>query len=129
MSPDQDTSDIIDSAAGAAKSAAEATAAWTADAAGPAELADRLETVVQESKNAVDAAAAGAKDAGGDAWEVAKKAKDATAEAARGGYERAQQFGADIATRTQDQPLLAIATAFTAGLVIGFALSAMLKPR
>ena len=53
MTPDQDTPEIIDSAAGAAKSAVEATAAWTADAAGPAELADRLETVVQESKNAV----------------------------------------------------------------------------
>jgi ElaB/YqjD/DUF883 family membrane-anchored ribosome-binding protein len=129
MTPDQDTPEIIDSAAGAAKSAVEATAAWTADAAGPAELADRLETVVQESKNAVDVAAAGAKDASADAWEVAKRAKDATADAARGGYERAQQLGADIATRTQDQPFLAIATAFTAGLVIGFALSSMLKAR
>jgi ElaB/YqjD/DUF883 family membrane-anchored ribosome-binding protein len=60
---------------------------------------------------------------------VAQKTRDQASDFAREVYQRGQQMGAEVLRQTQDQPVVAVMMALSAGVLIGFSLSMLFKSR
>lgn len=118
-----------DRAAETAKGAIDQAAAWAGEAAGDRIPEGSAERMADAAKRTVDAASSAVRQTADAAWGVAQDAKDRAADTLRDGYRRSQDIGRDVVERTQEQPVAAILTALTAGVVIGFALSLMVRAR
>lgn len=118
----------VDAAAATAKDVIDKTASWAGQAGG-GDASGRVERLSETAAKTVDAAAATVKQGAETAWDVAQKTKDQAADMARDVYQRGQNFGAEVIRQTQDQPVVAIMMALSAGVLIGFSLSLLFRSR
>ena len=118
----------VDSAAETAKDVIDQTASW-AGQAGNSDGARRVDRIAESAARTVDAAASTVKQTADSAWDVAQRTHEQASGMARDVYERGQQIGAEVVRQTQDQPVVAIMMALSAGILIGFSLSMLFRSR
>jgi hypothetical protein len=92
-------------------------------------MKDRVQPITDAANRAADRAPEIARDTAAGAWDVAQQTRDRAAEIAKQGSEQAQRLGNEVVQRTQDQPVVVIVTALSAGILIGFALSMGFRSR
>jgi hypothetical protein len=119
----------VDAAVDTAKDVIDKTASWADDHAANSDVSHRVERLSETAMRTVDAASSTVKQTADAAWDVAQKTKGQAADMARDVYQRSQQIGADVVRQAQEQPVIAVLMALSAGVVIGFSLSMLFKSR
>ena len=117
------------SAAGSAKDAVDRAASWAGRVAEQPDAEHRVESLAGAAKQTVDAATATVKRTTDAAWDAAQAARNQFADTASSVAERGQRLGAQMVQQTHDQPVIAIMTALSAGILIGFSLSMLIRAR
>lgn len=124
----QSVGSTVDATADSAKDVIDKTASWAGQAGG-GEVGRRIDRIAETANRTVDAAASTVKQTADSAWDIARKTGDQASDMARDVYQRGQRIGAEAVRQTQDQPVIAVVMALSAGALIGFSLSMLFRRR